>query len=476
MPALERAVIDDLHTRLNEFLLKKGGYGTPQFLDAGGSAAVYKADLEGQPRAIKVFDPKFLNGPSGAAEKRRLDVQRRLMGHDCPYLVQMFDIAEAEGTAFTEMEFIPWPQLAKTLSLVPDDEVHLLISQLVSAVRFLESRDVVHRDIKPENIHVSPDFKQLKLLDLGVARAFEVADGEEATVTDTGQTRPFVATAQYSSPEYLFRLDAPTARLWKGLNFYQIGAVLHDLIMKRPLFEEEVEMNNRWLVARAVLSKIPSFVDGHSNRLSNLKAIAYRCLTKDLDTRLAIVDWNDFARDPLDDPMSRLKGRLLRSAPSATRLAKQSLETKKQWERDEFEKRFTESLRAEFLSVCEGKATIALRPPKPNTDSVYRFELAVSHKASILCFVCFDWQETHALQTAVVMYGAYLVESSIEGDADRAADCCACNVTISESETEALHVVMNKLAEAFLDGLDTLEVEGSDLSKLHGTDLVTKTA
>ena len=161
-----------------------------------------------------MFDPKFLEGDGGPAERKRLDLQRKLVGHSCPYLVTLYNTEEAEGTAFVEMEFCPWPQLSGCLSAVPDDEVPSLISQLVAVVRFFEERNIIHRDIKPENIHISPDFKALKVLDLGVARLFEADESDGAAITDRQHLRPFVATAQYSSPEYLFRLDEPTPRLW----------------------------------------------------------------------------------------------------------------------------------------------------------------------------------------------------------------------------------------------------------------------
>ena len=279
MPQLERAIIDDLTARTNRFLAATGGYDDLGFLDAGGSAAVYRVVRGGNVHALKAFNPVLLAGPSGDAERRRLDVQRRLVGHECASLVQTYRVEEAEGTAFVEMEFIEWPQLANSLAAVPDDAIVSLIAQLVEAVRFLDSLNIVHRDIKPENIHISPDFKLLKLLDLGVAREFDSPDASDACVTDHGNRRPFLATAQYSSPEYLFRLDEPTAKLWKGLNIYQVGAVLHDLIRKEPLFNHEVSLGNRWLVARAVLTKLPSFPDAAPDRLLPLKALASRCLT-----------------------------------------------------------------------------------------------------------------------------------------------------------------------------------------------------
>jgi len=41
-----------------------------------------------------------------------------------------------------------------------------------------------------------------------------------------------------------------------------------------------------------------------------LKALAARCLVKDLETRLQIVDWSDFALEGAHDPLARLRGRL----------------------------------------------------------------------------------------------------------------------------------------------------------------------
>ncbi|MBZ7492953.1 protein kinase domain-containing protein, partial [Klebsiella michiganensis] len=216
MPALEEVVINDIKTRLIKYLDSSGGYDEVEFLDAGGSAAVFKVTRGNNIRAIKIFDPKFFSGEGALAERRRLQVQRRLINHNCPSLVQTYHADEAEGTAIIDMEYLAWPQLAKVLDKIPDDDVIPLIGQLVLAVRYLESLNIVHRDIKPENIHVSDDFKRLKLLDLGVVRSFDNI-GEQG-ITDHGNIRPFLATAQYSSPEYLFRLDEPTEKLWRGLN------------------------------------------------------------------------------------------------------------------------------------------------------------------------------------------------------------------------------------------------------------------
>ncbi|MFM0347266.1 protein kinase domain-containing protein [Paraburkholderia sp. RL17-347-BIC-D] len=472
MPALDQEVIDDLQARLTSFLDKKSGdYSAPEFVDAGGSAAVFKVTCNGEPRALKAFDPKFLSGPSGAAERRRMEVQRKLIGHDCPCLVRMFDIVEAEGTAFTEMEFLEWPQLGKSLVDVPDSQVTALIAQLVDAVRYLEVRNIVHRDIKPENIHISPDFKQLKLLDLGVAREIIIADGEDATLTDVGNRRPFVATAQYSSPEYLFRLDAPDGKLWKGLNIYQVGAVLHDLIMKRPLFAEEVAMDNRWLVARAVLTKSPSFAEPNVGRLAGLKALASRCLAKDVDVRLQTVDWNDFSFGHVVDPISRLKERLHKVTANVSGLAQQAYDAKLSVDKEAFERRFTESLRSGLIDACAGNVRVALRPPQPQGEQAYRFEFSISEAARVYCFVAIEWLSGLENRTANIRYWAFIADAQASMATVTCVPRVACTATIESTESEAEYTTSSALAAAFIAGLDLVE-SGADITVLHGKDLV----
>src|SRR5437867_2972264 len=147
MPALDEAVVVDLTSRLQSRLQSLGVGSPPAFINAGGSAAVFKVETSNGVRAFKVVDTLFLAGDGGTAERKRLDLQRKLIGHKCPYLVGVYSIEEAEGTAFVEMEFCPWPQLSKCLANVPDCEVASLIFQLVTVVRFLEERNIVHRDI-----------------------------------------------------------------------------------------------------------------------------------------------------------------------------------------------------------------------------------------------------------------------------------------------------------------------------------------
>lgn len=471
MPVLEPTEIKDLTTRLESYLQKLTGYGKPIYLNAGGSAAVYKVNSKSGLSVFKVFSPKLFNGSRAAAEKRRLEVQRRLMGHNCSSLVQTLRVEETEGTAFMEMEFISWPQLTTQLQYIPDELVGMLIMQLVTAVRFLEGQGVVHRDIKPENIHISSDFKQLKLLDLGVVREFELTDSEDASITDHGNIRPFLATAQYSSPEYLFRLDEPSSRLWKGLNFYQIGAVLHDLIMKKPLFQNEMSLGNRWLVARAVLAKTPSFADGAPTRLASLKALATRCLVKDLDIRLQLVGWDDFILESTDDPLAALRGRLAKREINAGAYAKESTDGRLQFDRGDFSKRFMEGVRSELIATCGARLPLALLVPPPNTASIYKLRLTASNVITIDCNLNIKWAEGFYSRTATVELAARLVTTDAADEKPFTSSRVICTAVILEGEAEAIHSSCKALAVVISQGLDL--IDGTDNpATLNGVDLL----
>lgn len=257
-------------------------------LGSGGSASVFLMKRPVGDAALKVYDPKFFDEKNGPAEARRIELQRALIGHGCPNLIAIDEIALQDGTCFIEMEYLPWQELRKVVTDVPAEKIEQLFNHLINAVVFLEDAGLVHRDIKPENILVSPDFGHLKLIDFGVMR--DVSEAEDSIdATDHGLRRPFIASAQYSSPEYLFRLMEPSAESWLALTVYQVGGVLHDLVCRKPLFIEEVLTENKFRLAMAVLKKVPDF-SGVPPELQSLALISTNCLVKDPLLRLQLVD------------------------------------------------------------------------------------------------------------------------------------------------------------------------------------------
>lgn len=469
MPDLPTEVCQDIEKRLGRYIASLEGYHSISYAAAGGSAATYSVMTPHGKRAIKGYDPRFLAGSIANSTRRRLELQRSLIDHSCEQLVTVHSVVESEGTAFVEMEFVEWPRLKDVASEVPDNSVSTLIQQLVYAVTYLEKLEIVHRDIKPENIHISPDFLNLSLLDLGVARRIGNDEDDSGEGTDHGDTRPFISTAQYSSPEYLFRLDEPSPALWKALNIYQVGAVLHDLITKRPLFQDEVDKGNRWLLARAVLEKTPSFPDSDPTRLARQKALASRCLAKDGNVRLQIASWSDFSLDAPADGVSALQARLTKIQNSAGATSLAAGNRRLDFERREFMKRLCDAVKQELIANGNKRIRINMHPILDKSSTVYVYEIMCTSGPSVLCKVSFAWKEEINAMSTVVLLKAEL--NSAGNPPKHTTIQPVTEATIGASEEITVNIVTNKIADITIRAIDIWEANHG-VEEIHGMDLL----
>lgn len=269
-----------------------GGWQIESFLGKGKSAVVLACTRGPESGAIKIFHPELVERYGKAVQLERIHREKSLVGAFHPNLVRILDGGECDksGYLYVVMERLPYGNLHDELKKVPAEAIPALISQIASAARFLEDRSLAHRDIKPENIAISPDFSKAVLLDLGVLRPVGASN-----LTDVDQ-RPFIGTLRYSSPEFLERKEEDTLDGWRSVTFYQLGAVLHDLLMKRVLFEEDSEPYPR--LVKAVLENIPK-IHGPNARCV---ALANHCLLKSPATRLELVSWERFQGLTADDP------------------------------------------------------------------------------------------------------------------------------------------------------------------------------
>lgn len=271
-----------------------GGWQIGAFLGRGKSAVVLRCTRATEVGAIKVFHPELIQRYGKPVQLERILREKSLVGATHPHLVRILDGGECDKTGhlYVVMEHLPYANLHDELQKVPPEAIPGLISQIASAARFLEDRNLAHRDIKPENIAVSPDFSKAILLDLGVLRPVG-----SSNLTDIDQ-RPFIGTLRYSSPEFLERKEEDTLEGWRSVTFYQLGAVLHDLLMKRLLFDDDSEPYPR--LVKAVLENIPQIHGANAKCV----ALANHCLIKNPTTRLELVNWERFQVLPADDPVT----------------------------------------------------------------------------------------------------------------------------------------------------------------------------
>jgi serine/threonine protein kinase len=222
----------------------------------------------------------------------RIEREKMLIGKNIPHLIEIKDGGFCPETnyLFVAMAYLAQKNLAQVLSYVPRDRIFPITSHIAQAAKALEDVGLVHRDIKPENIALSDDFSQTTLLDLGVLRPIILSQ----KITDQEGEKFFVGTLQYSPPELLFREEEDSVQGWRAVTFYQLGAVLHDLIMKEPIFEKFCQPFAK--LVEAVKSQKP--VIFASDVDSNLILLAQTCLLKDPNIRRSLVKWDDLLIPP----------------------------------------------------------------------------------------------------------------------------------------------------------------------------------
>jgi serine/threonine protein kinase len=294
------------------------GWELHELKDNGKSAAVFKASKDGVLAALKVYDNELITRYGDEALLTRMERESALIGATHPNLVDIFELGfdEAIGQHYLAMEFIEGNALSDALATLPTDRLPAVIERLASAAEYLESLGLAHRDIKPANIVMRADDQPV-LLDYGVLRPIG-----ESGITD-GSGELFVGTNQYASPEFALREEEDTPEGWRAVTFYQLGAVLHDLIMRKPLFGEHLKVPAR--LAQAVQREIPDIRSADVDPY--LVTLAQNCLVKSPSMRLRLVSWNTFkARPAPTDKAAALRARIReRAAASKTRAQQHSL-------------------------------------------------------------------------------------------------------------------------------------------------------
>ena len=145
------------------------------------ASAVHKPS--GKKVAIKKMDGVFEDEVDCKRILREVTLLRRLKH---PYVVELFDIVEPKNLATFDTLYVVLELAESDLKKVIKSAIHLqlkhiqlVVYNLLCAVRYLHSANVLHRDLKPANVLVNEDCS-VKICDFGLARS--IAGVESATL------------------------------------------------------------------------------------------------------------------------------------------------------------------------------------------------------------------------------------------------------------------------------------------------------
>ena len=203
-----------------------GDFHIIRLLAKGGMGIVYEAEQTSLNRkvALKILPNHFLN-EFISIERFRQEAQAIANLHH-PNIVQIYQFSHWENTHFFAMEFIEGKTLEEILRIkrnkaVDDEGIPLswsldIIIQVLKALEFAHSKEVIHRDIKPANIMLDTSGRVF-LTDFGLVKHM----GREKLEAE-GYT---IGTPEYMSPEQA----AGEPVDWRT-DIYASGLVLYELI------------------------------------------------------------------------------------------------------------------------------------------------------------------------------------------------------------------------------------------------------
>jgi serine/threonine-protein kinase len=221
-----------------------GDYEVMDRLGAGGIGEVYKVRhlISQRVEAMKLLRADRTGGELPERFLREIRVLAMLSHQSIARLLNAFKVGDQIAMV---MEYIEGEDLhARLRAEWPGRaaEGTEYIRQVLSALQYAHSRNVVHRDIKPSNIMITAEG-HAKLLDFGIA--FQAT--EDNSLTKPGS---MVGSLPYMCPEQIRgeRVDARS-------DLYSLGVTLYEIVTGRRPFDGNTEFE----VMAAHLQQMPKW-------------------------------------------------------------------------------------------------------------------------------------------------------------------------------------------------------------------------
>jgi len=207
--------------------LRIGNYEIIGKIGDGGLGTVYKARQISMSRdiALKVLHKKWLTDEEF---KKRFLLEARLAGRlSHQNLIQVYDVGRDRGVYYFSMEFVDGETIEDMIERDGPLETAKAIDfviQVLRALSYIKTFDIVHRDIKPGNMMVTRKGL-VKLGDFGFVKS-----KLDPMIATEGEV---LGTPDYISPEQAMGMDNID---WRS-DQYSLGCSLYHMLTGRPPYE-----------------------------------------------------------------------------------------------------------------------------------------------------------------------------------------------------------------------------------------------
>lgn len=223
-------------------------YEIKKRLGKGAYGIVWKAvDRQtGEVVAVKKIFDAFRNRTDAQRTFREIMFLQEFGDH--PNIVKLLNVIRAQNDKdiYLIFEYMDTDLHAviKKGTLLKDIHKRYVMYQLLKAIKYLHSGNVIHRDQKPSNVLLDTDCI-VKLCDFGLARSLSQIQEDSGNPALT----EYVATRWYRAPEILLG----STRYTKGVDLWSLGCILGEMLLGKALFPGTSTINQ----IEKIMSAIP---------------------------------------------------------------------------------------------------------------------------------------------------------------------------------------------------------------------------
>ena len=271
---LQKACVEDKYE-----IVCKVGQGTY------GSVFKVKHKENGLIRAMKIIKKKLKTNQSNGEQTFLKEIDILIQAHH-PNILSIFEYYIDDDFYYIITEFIEGHQLFTTIinnKKLSEEIAAIIFSQLISAIKYLHSKNIVHRDLKPENIIVqNPITNDLDLNDLQSQYSIKIIDfGASINYKKDHHLKLKTGSPYYIAPEVIKRCYNEKCDIWS------CGVILYILLSGAPPFNGKNQneiMNNVLLGTYNINNK---HLQGVSSEARDLIS---KMLTYDYNERISADD------------------------------------------------------------------------------------------------------------------------------------------------------------------------------------------
>jgi polo-like kinase 1 len=214
------------HITLNDGTTQIRKYSKRKFLGKGGFARVYEFMVLDSRRLIA---SKIISKDQLTKVRRRQKLMSEIKIHKSlshPNIVKFEHYFEDDENVYILLELCTNQSMSELLrrrKRLTELEVQCYMVQIISALTYIHSKNVIHRDLKIGNLFISEKM-EVKLGDFGLASKLDFEGQKRKTIC---------GTPNYIAPEVL---DSKLGHSFE-VDIWALGVIMFTLLVGRPPFE-----------------------------------------------------------------------------------------------------------------------------------------------------------------------------------------------------------------------------------------------